>query len=481
MSNWADETRIALDNVVDNVQNIFTPNLRLGVTGLSRSGKTVFITSLIHQLIQGNNLPLFEPLAQGRIIGAKLSPLPNQAMPRFAFENHLSALTSKDRHWPTSTRQISELRLTIKYQSASWLAGITGPQELNLDIVDYPGEWLLDLPLLNKNYAEWSMQAFERASEPARRDIAKQWKSLSNAIAKGAEFNEAEAQTLAAAFKTYLTECREDEHALSALPPGRFLMPGDLEGSPALSFAPLPPQSGNKPNNSFYATMERRYEAYKDLVVRPFFRDHFARLDRQIVLVDTLSALNAGPAAVKDLQSAISEILTCFRTGQNNILTSLFSSRIDKILFASTKADHLHHTSHNQLESILNHLVANAARDAQYKGAATSSIALSSVRATHEGQVEHQGEQLETIIGTPQKGEMLSDKTYNGKTEIALFPGELPTKPESVFDHEANHIGQLKFLRFRPPAPQTTDKGEIKLPHIRLDRAIQFLIGDKLK
>ena len=27
---------------------------------------------------------------------------------------------------------------------------------LNLDIVDYPGEWLLDLPLLGKTFAEWS-------------------------------------------------------------------------------------------------------------------------------------------------------------------------------------------------------------------------------------------------------------------------------------------------------------------------------------
>lgn len=481
MSNWVDETRIALDNVVDNVQNIFTPHLRLGVTGLSRAGKTVFITSLIHQLIEGNNLPLFKPLAEGRIIGAKLSPLPNHTMPRFGFEEHLKVLTSKDRHWPTSTRQISELRLTIKYQSASWVGGLTGPQELHIDIVDYPGEWLLDLPLLNKSYAEWSTDAFERASEPARRDLAKNWKNLSNAIKPDSDIVEADAQQLSEAFKTYLDECREDAHALSALPPGRFLMPGDLEGSPALTFAPLPPQSGTKPNNSFYATMEKRYEAYKDLVVRPFFRDHFARLDRQIVLVDTLSALNAGPAAVKDLQNAISEILSCFRTGTNNLLTSLFSSKIDKILFASTKADHLHHTSHNQLELILNHLVANAARDAQYKGAATSSIALSSVRATREGEVEHEGETLSTIIGTPQKGEKLDTKTYNGKTEIALFPGDLPQKPESVFDPEADHIGQLKFLRFSPPAPETTESGNIKLPHIRMDRAIQFLIGDKLQ
>ena len=55
--------------------------------------------------------------------------------------------------------------------------------------------------------------------------------------------------------------------------------------------------------------MERRYEAYKDVVVRPFYREHFARLDRQIVLVDALAAFNAGPDAVKDLEGALAAIL----------------------------------------------------------------------------------------------------------------------------------------------------------------------------
>jgi uncharacterized protein len=40
--------------------------------------------------------------------------------------------------------------------------------------------------------------------------------------------------------------------------------------------------------------MERRYEAYVSSIVKPFFYGHFARLDRQIVLVDALTALNAG-------------------------------------------------------------------------------------------------------------------------------------------------------------------------------------------
>ena len=63
--------------------------------------------------------------------------------------------------------------------------------------------------------------------------------------------------------------------------------------------------------------MERRYEAYKDVVVRPFFRDHFARLDRQIVLVDVLAALNAGPARCA-ISKRRSPRPRCFRIGRRD-------------------------------------------------------------------------------------------------------------------------------------------------------------------
>ena len=40
-------------------------------------------------------------------------------------------------------------------------------------------------------------------------------------------------------FTDYLRACRDERFAMSLLPPGRFLMPGSLAGSPALTFAPL--------------------------------------------------------------------------------------------------------------------------------------------------------------------------------------------------------------------------------------------------
>ncbi len=164
-----DEIGIALGNLTDAATGVFTPTLRLGVTGLSRAGKTVFITALVHNLLTNGRLPGFSPLADGRYIGAELEEHPERGVPRFAYEQHLQALTGPEPYWPESTRRISQLRLTLKFQSGNWLTGMLGPSHLHLDIVDYPGEWLLDLPLLTLSFAEWSEQALARARRPGSR------------------------------------------------------------------------------------------------------------------------------------------------------------------------------------------------------------------------------------------------------------------------------------------------------------------------
>lgn len=71
-----DELGIALANLADAATGNFTPTLRLGVTGLSRAGKTIFITALVHNLLTGGRLPGFTPLTEGRFIGAKLAEYP---------------------------------------------------------------------------------------------------------------------------------------------------------------------------------------------------------------------------------------------------------------------------------------------------------------------------------------------------------------------------------------------------------------------
>jgi len=478
-TSFTDEIGIALGNLADATTGAFTPTVRLGVTGLSRAGKTIFITALIHNLLSGGRLPGFAPMAEGRFIGARLAQYPDASIPRFAYEQHLAALTAPTPHWPESTRRISQVRLQLKYASKSWLNGWRGPMTLNLDVVDYPGEWLLDLPLLSLSFAQWSAEALERAHRHGAEREAKPFLTALDQIDPLAEATDSAAETLAVAFTQYLRLSREDGRALSSLPPGRFLLPGDLEGSPALTFAPLPPPTGPVRSDSLYGMLERRYEAYKDVVVRPFFRDHFARLDRQIVLVDTLRALNAGPDAVADLETALTGVLACFRTGDPNPFLRLISRRIDKILFAATKADHVHHTAHDKLEAILGRVVARAARQAKFAGAQTHSLAIAAVRATREGTIAEFGERLPTIIGTPMAGEKLAGTIYDGKTEIALFPGDLPEDPDSVFQPQTRV--KLNFLRFQPPQSYASaEDGSPLLPHIRFDRALDYLVGDKM-
>jgi len=45
---------------------------------------------------------------------------------------------------------------------------------------------------------------------------------------------------------------------------------------------------------------------------------------------------------------------------------------------------------------------------------------------------------------------------------------------------DAAEKSDFRFLRFRPPKLEREGMEEPALPHIRLDRALQFLIGDRL-
>ena len=114
---------------------------------------------------------------------------------------------------------------------------MTGPRNVHLDIVDYPGEWLLDLPLMSQSYDEWSAAALAAARTPGRAAHAAPFLAELATVDAAQPLSEPVARRLAAAFTAYLAAARAA--GLSSVAPGRFLMPGDLEGSPALTFAPL--------------------------------------------------------------------------------------------------------------------------------------------------------------------------------------------------------------------------------------------------
>lgn len=489
LSDLPGQTADALRSAGAYVSDLNTPTLRLGVTGLSRAGKTVFITALVRNLVSGGRLPFFSASAEGRILRAYLEPQPDDSVPRFSYEENLAALEADPPSWPESTRRISQLRLTIEYQTTQRLRRMIGAvsggmlvtRRLHVDIVDYPGEWLTDLGMLSQSFAEWSAETLARmrASSSAQ---AREFLAFIADTSAGAQHEEERALAGAKLFTACLAAARAGGSGVVTTSPGRFLMPGDLAGSPLLTFFPLDaaPAGGR---SSLVSQLARRFESYKASVVKPFFRDHFASIERQIVLVDVLGGLDGGAGVLRDMTTAMERVLTAFRPGTNSWLSTLFRTRVERILFAATKADHLGQVGHDRLEALLKEMSLSAISRAQFAGADVKVLAMAALRSTREAEMRRNGEQMSCVVGRPLDGEQIGGRTFDGRTEVAVFPGDIPADAQGLLRGTAVAAADpVRVLRFAPPrlSSKTGGADATTFPHIRLDRAVEFLFGDRL-
>ena len=451
LSGMWEEVGILTDRALDR-------HLRIAVTGLRRSGKTVLITSLVHHLQDGQGLPFLQAVHDQRYLGARLLPLgPNS----FPFTTFVAALQETPPRWPKATDRLASLRLEIAFRTSSLLLRQVQPiQHQSVEIIDYPGEWLLDLPLLEKRFDEFSADALALMNRPARMALAAPFNAAVAEADLDGPADPATARALANTYTRYLHRC-QDELGFSLVQPGRFTNPGELEGSDILAFCPLP--YGDFRPGTTRTLIATRFEHYREAVIRAFYEEHFSRFDRQIVLVDLLSSLNAGPEHFQDTQDSLALILESFRYGSGGILARLFAPRIDKVLFAVSKADHVAPNQHANLKQLLELMIAPAARSARFAGIATEVLALAAVRSTDTVRTEHHGQSLSCVRG----------RLKSEDRETVLFPGEIPP---ALPEPEDWRSGRFRFRDFAPRRLTAGAKGQ----HIRLDQALEFLLGDKL-
>ena len=461
----------AVDEVLDWVNE---RTLRLAVTGLSRAGKTIFTTAMVHNLIRFPGRPQILPAIADfdNIISVIERPQPNPELATFPYLANLEALTADPPRWPPSTDQLSEIRLELHHRPASWLRRQINRQAvLNIDIVDYPGEWLLDLPLLDLTYEAWSANMLRLTEREPRRRLADQWLAAVASAKPAGPADESEIRRLAEVYRDYLKASAEPALGLTLIQPGRFLTPGhwDLQ-SPALNFCPLPAPAGATPGRrSLYAAMAGRYEIYRSRVVGEFYEKHFKDFDRQIVLVDLLRSLKAGPDAFDEARETMATILASFEHGQSSLLARLglpwARHRIDRVLFAASKADHVSRSQQGNLESLLQDLLDRAGREIKAKTIQTKVLALAAMRCTADRVAEADGHRLSVVVGIP----------VGGSHERVLWTGEVPDRMPARGDWHEDDYRFIDFLpkRVAPGAPQGFE-------HIRLDEAIRYLIGDRL-
>lgn len=447
-------------------------HLRLAVTGLSRSGKTAFITAMVNQLLNlhaGARLPLLSAVREERLLGVKRVSQRDLGVARFTYDEGLAQLYGEPPAWPTPTRGVSEMRLALRYRSKeSLLRHFKDTSTLYLEIVDYPGEWLLDLPMLAQDYLSWSRQ-MTGLLKGDRETWSRQWRALCEGLDPLAPADENRLAAIAEAWTDYLHTCKRE--GLHFIQPGRFVLPGDMAGAPALQFFPWPDVEGigesrlaQADKSTNVGTLRERYRYYCEKVVKGFYKDHFLRFDRQIVLVDCLQPLNSGPQAFNDMRLALTQLMQSFHYGQRTLFRRLFSPVIDKLLFAATKADHITADQHANMVSLLQQLVQDAWQNAAFEGISMDCLGLASVQATQSGLVEVNGEKIPAL-----RGHRLRDGA-----PLTVYPGEVPARlPGSAFWETQG----FQFEQFRPQRMAV----DTPLPHIRLDAALEFLLGDKLR
>ncbi|MGB6589109.1 MAG: YcjX family protein [Pseudolabrys sp.] len=449
----------------------------LAVTGLSRAGKTVFITSLVHNLLsalhQPYRMPFLKVVGDGRLAAARLASDKTDGLPRFPYMRNIERMAASPANWPTRTTDISEIEIDIRFVPAGVLGALlrwvgSGPATLKLKIIDYPGEWLLDLPLLDQSYADWSRATLQLCRRGMRASTARDFITFLSDHRHNASASEEDARRAHELYRHYLRAAR-DQHGLNFLQPGRFLDPGPLGENSYMWFAPLdiPDNFQRSTDGTLAAVMERRFEAYKTEVVMPFYSQHFRNYSRQVVLVDVLGALLAGREVFDDTRHAVDTILESFRYGHSGIISRLLqSARIEKVLFAATKADHVPEVQRDHLAALLRNMVALPALDVSSRNAMFDVATLASVISTEEDTQEIEGHRVQVVVGKP----------VGSDTRAKFFVGNVPARPPRP---EAWGKPFLNIPIFEPPVIDVSPIDGIA--HINLDLALEYLIGDQLQ
>lgn len=434
--------------------------MRIGVTGLARAGKTAFLTSVAANLLASATatgaglaaLPALAARLGGRGVRVARAPAGASAMPRFDIDRHVAALAADPPRWPERTDAVSLLALDLDIDRAG-VAGMLPPRRLRLEFLDYPGEWLLDLPLLRQDFAQWSAAALRRLEGRAE---ARAFLAFAHGLPRAAPAEESLAATGHALYRAALHRLR-DEARLSFLQPGRFLMPPPGPEPPWMGFFPMAGDGG------LASLLRARYDAYRAAVRRELADPLFAAPDRLVVLADLLGALHAGEVAFADAAAALSAVagglgwsrLPALLAGLG--LPAWLAGGIRRIAFAATKADHVAERQRANLAALMRGLVAGSDAGAAF--------AISSVRCTEDFVWSLDGRNVSAVRGR-QIGQGVLTRSY---------PGEVPhAAPEPGFWAHA-FLALPEFEPLRPP-----EGGRAGVPQLGLDRLLAWLLEDVL-
>ncbi|GAN54786.1 YcjX family protein [Tanticharoenia sakaeratensis] len=429
--------------------------VRIGVTGLARAGKTVLLTALAATLLAPGALG-------GRLRRVRLADLGANPLPRFPFAANLAALAADPPRWPDRTDATALLALDLELGRP----GLPG-RSVRLEFLDYPGEWLLDLPMLVQDFRTWSRATLTRMRTLPSTEASRAFLAFAQALPASTGASDALAQSGHDLYVRALNSLRA-EHGLSWLQPGRFMMPGPGAAPAWMAFFPLDNAS------SLAGLLGERYDAYRQSVRDGLVAPLFGQIDRLVVLADLLGALHTGPAAFEDARAALAAASESLRWQGSWVqaIGALAQGRlpprtIRRVAYVASKADHVSERQRGNLRALMDALTNGGAspRSIGEGSAQRAAFAVASARCTEDFVWSLDGHPVSAV-----RGRLLGDHRMTRS-----YPGEVPDAPPDAafWTHPF-----LSLPVFEPARLQ--DGGRHGIPNIGLDALLGFLLEDLL-
>jgi hypothetical protein len=425
------------------------------VTGLSRSGKSTLFTSLMAQLMQRaqgqmthDSLPFLSALPANRV--EKVALYAVDGVPFFPYQQNMQALVA--RQWPAPTTQISAFALEVSLRRSSRLMQkALSHERFRFMIYDYPGEWLMDLPMAHKSYSDWSAQVMAQQQSEPQLSLAKDWQQALTHCDFDLEPTPERVTALVDAYRQYLSKAKAD--GVSILQPGALLLPPDGYDWTDCGFCPLPSKVTCDKVHPWFVLFNQHYQRFIKQWVKPFSESFFSHADKQIMLLDPLEGLHYGRDYLAEMKEAMSHLTSSFVYGKRRWYEKLHKKAgITQVAFVASKADLIPHVEYDNLRSLLTALT-QGARSHFSHDVAFEHFLVASLVAAHASE----------------DGQSLIYKDVSGATIRARF-SPIPTR---LSEWQATDV--YPYLRALPPKINS----EADMRSINLDKLLDYMMKDE--
>lgn len=338
------------------VQSALHKEVKIAITGLSRSGKSVLFTSLL-TLIKARAaeknidfLPLLTQLPIHRIKTVEVRPIEGEKM--YPLEESIAQLAQGQ--WPKPTQEVYGFELFISlHQDHDWLKHLHDTQTLSFQFYDYPGEWLTDLPMLKHDYVTWSHKALAQQSSNPQKHYASSWQAFLEDYDFDTPPTPSAINEMVSAFKAYLTHTKQA--GITVLQPANMLLTVSQHDWHQHGFTPLPTEITSDPSHPWTQVFTQHYQHYQTHTLEPLHERYFAHTDKQIILVDLFEGLSYGQRHLKQLRETLTNLASIFVYGKTNwFKAKLFNEhKISDLAFVASKVDSAPLSQQAQLLSLL--------------------------------------------------------------------------------------------------------------------------------